>query len=925
MGYLSNNLRRGILLISCLLAFCFQGKCQGKERPKIISFEGLNDPKTKQVWNIAQNKKGVLYLATTGGMVEYDGANWHQYQLPHQQTVRSLAINSKDQLFVGGFEEFGYWKKDPTEKLVFQSLKQLLPEPDLLYNEEIWHILVDEDTTYFQSFSVLFKYYEDNLQVIDLPGNIMFIRKVNHHIIVPILNQGLFQLNNDGSYQLLKGSELFIDKQIEFILPLKGKDFLIGTKDHGLFVFKKGKFTTWNKITNQQLKQYQVNRGQQLSNGNLAIGTVLKGIFILNQNGRILYNFDQQSGLKNNTVLSLLESQRKNLWIGLDKGINLLKINDPILYFQDNLGVLGTIYKACTFNSRLYLGTNQGVFYRNIEGSNETFKLIEGTQGQVWDLQVIDQQIICGHNQGTFSIKDNKAQKISSFNGGWKLVPIPNQKNLYLQGVYAGLVLYEKNKNNELVFKHRLGGYNTSSQDILFDKKHRLWAVHPTKGIYRLEPNSNWDHIDEMKDYSVNKGLPNPYNLSLTSYNDFIYVKSGGQYFRYVESIDSFTQVEAIEGIKVYNGEDLLQIGPEEYFKVFGKKVHWQKVQNKAILDVSLVESSKSIIDLNEKYYLFCLIDGYGLLKKNLSLKEASAPPANTFVTSFSTDQKIIYSPDSQKIIAVGPQEKELTFYFTSSAFGQSINYSFFLDGYSSEWSDFQPSPFKSFTNLPYGEYTFFVKTDHAPDQLAKLTIYKQPWWYETLFARIIFGIALLGLLLTLYQWHKFRLKQQTIRIEKEKEKQLQEERIKLSNEQLQNDILRKSRELVNSTANLVKKNELLLQIKEELEPSKIPPAIDKVRHLIDSNIKNEEDWSLFENNFEEVHEQFLKRLKDQYAELTPGDLRLAALLKMNLTTKEIAPLLNISIRGVENKRYRLRKKIGLEGEDNLNEFMMQF
>src|SRR5690606_2803988 len=142
-----------------------------------------------------------------------------------------------------------------------------------------------------------------------------------------------------------------------------------------------------------------------------------------------------------------------------------------------------------------------------------------------------------------------------------------------------------------------------------------------------------------------------------------------------------------------------------------------------------------------------------------------------------------------------------------------------------------------------------------------------------------------------------------------------------------------KSRKLADTTINLVRKNEMLLAIKDELEqatnrknksgsPAK---SLSKMEHLIDQHLTSEEDWQVFEANFNQLHDQFFKRLKDQYPDLTPGDLRLAAYLKMNLSSKEIAPLLNISVRGVENKRYRLRHKMGLEGEVNLTEYLMGY
>jgi len=151
-----------------------------------------------------------------------------------------------------------------------------------------------------------------------------------------------------------------------------------------------------------------------------------------------------------------------------------------------------------------------------------------------------------------------------------------------------------------------------------------------------------------------------------------------------------------------------------------------------------------------------------------------------------------------------------------------------------------------------------------------------------------------------------------------------------LRNEKLQDEISYKSQELANSTMLIIKKNEFLLDLKRVLKTqknqleSRFPDKyyFDLVKK-IDDNIASRDDWKTFETNFERAHEEFIKKLKAGYPKLTPGDLRLCAYLRMNLSSKEIAPLLGISVRGLENHRYRLRKKMGLDIDVNLSEFMM--
>jgi DNA-binding CsgD family transcriptional regulator len=94
------------------------------------------------------------------------------------------------------------------------------------------------------------------------------------------------------------------------------------------------------------------------------------------------------------------------------------------------------------------------------------------------------------------------------------------------------------------------------------------------------------------------------------------------------------------------------------------------------------------------------------------------------------------------------------------------------------------------------------------------------------------------------------------------------------------------------------------------------------VRNKIESNIQGDEVLKKIEDQFDVVHNNFMKRLREKHPDLSNNERMMCAYLKMNLSTKEIAPLLNISIRGVETIRYRLRKKFELEREDSLIEYL---
>ena len=157
----------------------------------------------------------------------------------------------------------------------------------------------------------------------------------------------------------------------------------------------------------------------------------------------------------------------------------------------------------------------------------------------------------------------------------------------------------------------------------------------------------------------------------------------------------------------------------------------------------------------------------------------------------------------------------------------------------------------------------------------------------------------------------------------KRKKLKSQKELIQIKNEKLKGEIESKNRELAVSTMSIIKKNEFLHAIKNKLQKAENATQIKSVIKTIDRNINNEDDWKFFEEAFNNADKDFLKKVKELHPELTSNDLRLCAYLRLNLSSKEIAPLLNISVKSVEVKRYRLRKKMNLPHENNLNEYLI--
>jgi DNA-binding CsgD family transcriptional regulator len=158
------------------------------------------------------------------------------------------------------------------------------------------------------------------------------------------------------------------------------------------------------------------------------------------------------------------------------------------------------------------------------------------------------------------------------------------------------------------------------------------------------------------------------------------------------------------------------------------------------------------------------------------------------------------------------------------------------------------------------------------------------------------------------------------------KELEIEQQLMKLENEKLILDVDLKNKELAATSMNLNSKNELLAFIKDDLKKNSetnTSLSVKSVIRTINKNITEEDSWKVFKEAFDNADKDFLKKIKQAHSSLTPNDLRLCAYLRLNLSSKEIAPLLNISLRSVEIKRYRLRKKMNLDHEQGLVEYII--
>ncbi|TKC04433.1 triple tyrosine motif-containing protein [Pedobacter frigoris] len=926
--------------------------------PKSVYLSG------NQNWSVTKDKNGIMYFGNAQGLLTYDGKYWQQYKMPNQQIVRSVVADEQGTIYAGGFGEFGYWS-NKDRHLSYTSLTKLIPKPHSI-KDEIWKIHIDGKRVIFQSFSSIYIYENQKISVIKGPSAFLFLHKVGSKFYVEALGKGLFELSGN-KLVALKNSSAINPSAILTILPYKNGGLLIGTSKDGLFLYDGQSFSPLNTPANAFLKTYQLNNGTRILNKYYAFGTILNGIIIIDENGNTVQRINKSSGLQNNTVLSVYADDDQNLWAGLDNGIDRIELNSPLYFYFDKTGQFGTVYSSLIYKNNIYLGTNQGLFYSAWTGSNIfnafDFKLIPNSQGQVWDLTQIDGQLFCGHNDGTFKVNGNTLESISTIKGGWTIKKLASNPDYLIQGTYNGLVLFAKDAAGQWKFYHKIEGFGEPSRYVEQDARGDIWVSHAYKGFYKLTLSADLKKVTSTKSYNEKNGLPSDYNINIFIIENRLIFSSSKGFFIYDEISNRFSLYRELnKELGAFSSSNkIIQAGKSRYWFInHGRMglVHLKepgKIEidsNRfSILDGRMVQYYENISKISNEIYLISVDDGFVIYNATNGQQTASKIRLPKVLIRKIEDVTDTYSTISE----VGNSGAEIEIPFSRNNIRISyalpyyrqakIEFQYFLEGYSKQWSDWSPASQKDFTNLSRGTYTLKVKAKISEGIVSDVTEFEftiLPPFYASNWAILCYLIVLVLLLISSKRLYEKKLKKDkhiiTDRLQAEKEAYLKKEAeaterqiIKLQTEKLQVELAGKNRELANSAMSLVYKNELLQKLSQEIlklkDSSGKPLAEDqlrKIQKVIDEGMNDERDWNLFESSFNEAHESFFKKLKANHPDLVPNDLKLCAYLHMNMSSKEMASLLNISLRGVEIRRYRLRKKLDVPHDKNLVEFLME-
>ncbi|MDR7212610.1 histidine kinase [Flavobacterium piscis] len=909
------------ILLKLYFFFLIASQIQAQELlPFVENYSKSNYQGDNQIWNVVQGNDNAMYFANNHYLLRYDGVIWEKYTLPNKTIIRSIMIEG-DKIYSGSYKEFGYWYRKEG-KMHYVSITKNLRLFDEKDNEEIWKIFKFNGSIYFQSFNDVFIYTGKRIQKINFPFLISYCFVVGKNLYVASVEKGIFKM--DGArITSPKGWNVLKNTVVHAIETHQNKVYVF-TQKKGIFIKENNSLIAWNNPLNETLKTATINVARFTKNNQLIIGTGNKGIYIFDLITNTYKNIDRDNVLMNNSILSIGFDKENDIWLGLDNGIAHVEVNSPISIFYDNSGILGSVYSVATTNKGYLIASNHGVF----EYESGKFTMIPNTQGQAWNITKIDNKYIIGHNDGTFCYDKGSFYKLNNVSGGWNLSK-SSINNTCFQSTYSGILVYDdisKLKEHKII-----KDISKPIKYVAQNKKNEIFAADNYRGLYRVLYNDKYETL-KVENITQQSKIENDFGVKIFEFRKEILFLINNSWYTYnsitnkLEENDLFndnfkriTDVIAID-------EDhfmVLQDGILHHIYAVGNKFVWNIIQKKYYKGKLINDNLK--VFKNENHYLLNLDDGF----ISLELKYEKKENKQIRIEAFNNNNLIL---DDSKI----KFNTELKLNVISGIYGAKKPNLFYQLNKTQKIIPISEGLIL-LNNLSSGYHSVVIyKHDGASyDKVSSFGFTVAQPWYFSVWMILLYFLLISTILFFYYKWNKIRYIQK-LRLQAEEQKhqrEILEMELKTENELniqeyekhiLELELQTKSSEVAGKSLSIAKQSEMIENIQNILDSEKdFNKLKSEIKKAIRINEVNKHEWEIFEANLNQIHNEFIISLTKKFPNLTPKDIKLCIYLKMNLSSKEIAPMMNISFRGVELHRYRLRKKLNLSQEDNLSKFLL--
>ncbi len=690
------------------------------------------------------------------------------------------------------------------------------------------------------------------------------------NIIDPLTNEvSKFYKDNSADYHLNSNALqcLFLDRK---------NNLWIGTFNGGLNILKKNK-TYFERFTpsseNTKNTNHSILAIAESTDGAIWAGTDGSGLFELHNGGSLksvkefAYDYKEPKGIGGNVIKTILEDRKKNMWLGMyGTGLDRYdRFSNTFTHFKNDPTDIFSL------------------------SSNNVWTIAESDNGDLWIGTI-------GNGLNIFNPDSGKFKNINNDDffkdAGTEIMHIlMTKEKIWIAEANDGLISYDKKNNTFTTLKHNPDDpksiSNNEIRSLFLSKTADLWIGTEEGGLNKLEEDGSFTRIQKKDGLIAN----NVMGITEDDQNNL--------------------------WVSTFDGISMINLGTSEI-----RNFPFHTRENNQFNQMSILKTSQNQL-------LFGGINGLNYIQPS-EVSPNVFKNDIVFTTLLINNEKIVNDPDilNKPIelasdITLNHNTKSFTLNFADFDFSQSDEklYRYKLNGFDEKWNYLERGNFSiNYTNIDAGKYSLEITNN---DVSKNLTIYiKQSFW-KSFWFKLIVALIISALLLSAMYFYEQRTKDIHNRQLLDAERQI----LELKNKNLAAQINSKNSKLLFSSTQMAHKNEILSSVKEDLKELIINPKVNisKTIRKLDRELESEDYWKEFNLYFNEVDTKFIDSIVFKHKNLTQNDVRLCGLLRLNLSTKEISTLLNVSIRGVEKSKYRLKKRLELTPEEDLLQYIRNF
>ncbi|MBT4969329.1 MAG: hypothetical protein HOM80_10015, partial [Bacteroidetes bacterium] len=696
-------------------------------------------------------------------------------------------------IYVASNDEFGFLAEDWNGKTKFTSIIE--NRNDISFSE-ISDIYTIDDEVLLKDNNKIYSWNSKEFRIVKetVYDSLEFNRNISIHkiydkVYIHLSDSGLYKYEN-SKLSLVENGSIFKNKTIIDILPYE-ENLLVFTKEDGFLLYDFQNIKPIFAAINNTIKKLKFVTGIMLSNNNYAIGTRLGGVVFLDSQGHLLNILNQETGINDDHVYDLYVDTENSLWACLGNGICRIEYPSAFSYYNKNLGLKASVSAISEYKGKMYIGTNNGVYYIKEESilSGNIFEKIGIINEKCHKLLIFNDSLYAFTEQGIYNLVNNIPEILYPIETISSIQSKRNTSVYYLVGV-SGLFAM-KYENKKWISLGKLQNLDKKIITIAETADGLVWLGTNYSGLYRINFSKGFDRNADIQQIREGEsGLPEQFRwVDVYSTNNGILFSTSKGIYRYDEENYIFYS-DTLLGIDFSNHDSwVFPIIEDNYNNLWyssGKKDEFAKQTTLALFNGKnkkyTLETQPFIrysdVTVEAIYYKDSIVwfgGDDGLIRFNYKEFSKNENNFTCLISEVHNNDNTLNSYSSNYKISVGIEQlpndslipkldyklSSISFKFSTPAYKSenSFLYQYYLENYDKQWSDWYRTKNKEYSYLPSGEYIFHVRSKDLYGNFSNEAKYvfkvKTPL-FLTKVAFVIYGIIIISFILMTIKWRSY-------------------------------------------------------------------------------------------------------------------------------------------------------------------------